>query len=307
MFKYQIHKLSKGGKGARAVMLEDILTSDVFGLMAYLPYEFMLKPFLNQLKLKNNKSLFSVPSTGPIEINFWKSYNWPKILPKLNRESIEPDVVIEWDDIVLIVEAKFISPTDTEELLREYLVGSVEAGSNRQFYLLIIDKHISAPSVSFNATYEKASVSKYIENRIHNLQISHLFSPEKIQSSVLWTNWQSVYSLIDRFLQQDAGGKWEDLIQHYENILKDLLHILKRKGLIPFEPLSIKDLIQLHINVDLLGEIGLKLRSSFSNLSDITIDLNCLKDIGLKLNNPIPFLSELQIDNASLNNYLKSY
>jgi len=77
--------------------------------------------------------------------------------------------------------------------------------------------------------------------------------------------------------------------------------------LIPFEPLSIKDLIQLHINVDLLGEIGLKLRSSFSNLSDITIDLNCLKDIGLKLNNPIPFLSELQIDNASLNNYLKSY
>lgn len=65
MFKYQIHKLSKGGKEARAVMLEDILTSDVFGIMAYFPYELILMPFLDQLRLKNLKSQFLVPVTMP--------------------------------------------------------------------------------------------------------------------------------------------------------------------------------------------------------------------------------------------------
>ena len=69
MFKYQIHKLSKGGKEARSVMLEDILTSDVFGLKTYFPYEFMLKPFLDQLRLKNIKSLFSVPATSPNDLD----------------------------------------------------------------------------------------------------------------------------------------------------------------------------------------------------------------------------------------------
>ena len=45
MLKYQIHKLSKGGKEARSVLLEDILTSDVFGLMSYFPYDSSIKGF----------------------------------------------------------------------------------------------------------------------------------------------------------------------------------------------------------------------------------------------------------------------
>ncbi len=330
MFKYQIHKLSKGGKEARAVMLEDILTSDVFGLMAYFPYELILMPFLEQLRLKNLKSHFLVPVTGPSEVSFWKSYSWPDGLPYLKRESIEPDIVFEWDDILLIVEAKFISPTDPEELLREYLVGVTEAGSNKQFYLLLIDKHLSAPSVSFGDSYNKKSVSKYIESRIRDLQISHVFSTDKIHSSVLWTNWQSVYLLIDRLLQQDADEKWENMIQQFKNILKDLLLILERKGLIPFEPLILEDFKQWQIDLHLLGELGLKLRSSFSDLSDITIDLNCLGEIGLmlrssfsdlsdisidldclgniglKLNDPVPFFSGLQLDIADLNNFFYS-
>ena len=43
MFKYQIHKLSKSGRDARAVLLEDILTSELFGLMYYFPYDILLK------------------------------------------------------------------------------------------------------------------------------------------------------------------------------------------------------------------------------------------------------------------------
>ena len=101
MLKYQIHKLSKGTKEARVVLLEDILTSDVFGLMAYLPYTLLFKTFLEQIELANPESNFSAPDSEPIDIHFWKSYNWPEILPNLDRESIEPDVVIEWNDTLV--------------------------------------------------------------------------------------------------------------------------------------------------------------------------------------------------------------
>lgn len=306
MFKYQIHKLSKGGKEARAVMLEDILTSDVFGIMAYFPYELILMPFLDQLRLKNLKSQFSVPVTGPSEVNFWKSYSWPEELPYLNRESIEPDVVLEWDDILLIVEAKFISQTDPEELLRQYLVGANEVGSGKRFYLLLIDRNLSAPTVSISDSSDKISVSRYIESRIRNMKISHLYPTEKIHSSVLWANWQSFYVLVEKLLQQSADKKWQNLIQQYENILKDLLLILDRKGLIPFEPLHLHDFNKWQIDLNSLDEIGLMLRSSFSDLSDISIDLDCLGNIGLKLNDPVPFLSGLQLDIADLNNFFNS-
>ena len=118
MFKYQIHKLTKGEKEARAVLLEDILTSDVFGLMDYFPYDLLLLPFLERVKIKNPKSHFSAPAVEPVQVHFWKSFSWPTSLPKLDRGFIEPDVFIEWNDMLLMVEAKFISPTDPEELVQ---------------------------------------------------------------------------------------------------------------------------------------------------------------------------------------------
>jgi hypothetical protein len=129
MLKYQIHKLSKGEKEARALLLEDILTSDVFGIMYYLPYDLLMSPFLEQVFHKNPNSAFSIPASEPTHIHFWKSMTWPDSLPDLGRGSIEPDVLIEWPDTLLMVEAKFISPTDPEELIREFLLGINEAGS----------------------------------------------------------------------------------------------------------------------------------------------------------------------------------
>ena len=117
MLKYQIHKLSKGGKEARSVLLEDILTSDVFGLMYYFPYDSLLRPFLERVLARNPDSNFSVPSAKP-KLLFWESINLPEIPQRLGRKAIEPDVIIEWDDTLLFVESKFVSPTDPEELLR---------------------------------------------------------------------------------------------------------------------------------------------------------------------------------------------
>jgi hypothetical protein len=300
MFKYQLHKLSKGGKEARAVLLEDILTSDVFGLMAYFPYRLFLRPFLEQAVLKNSRSNFSVPVVEPDKVHFWKSYGWHQSLPKLGRDSTEPDVIIEWSDVLLIVEAKFISPTDPEELLREYLVGATEAGPDQQLFLLLIDKNLSPPSVAHPEFATKMAIREYIETRIKELKLAEKFPPELVSSSFLWINWQSFYVLVERLMQKNALEKMGELGPVGETILRDLLLILERKDLVPFKALSLSDFSECDLDISSLAQVGLLMQSRFSDLSDININVDALGKIGLMLSDPIPFLSGCQISADAL-------
>lgn len=300
MLKYQIHKLSKGEKEARAVLLEDILTSDVFGLMEYFPYDLLLQPFLQQVMLRNPESHFLVPAVEPTHIHFWKSMIWPDSLPNLDRDSIEPDVLIEWHNVLFMVEAKFISPTDPEELLREYLLGLAEAGSERLFLLLLIDKNLSPPAIPYEGVSIKISIPEYIERKIKELNLAKPISHEQIYSSLLWINWQSFYALVERVIQNNVVDEMGDIGEAYKRILGDLLLILERKGLIPFQVLKLGDFGKYTLDVNSLGEVGLTMRSSFSNLSNISIDLDTLGNIGLILSDPVPLLSGLQVDLNSL-------
>jgi hypothetical protein len=272
MFKYQIHKLSKYGKKAQAVYVEDILTSDVFGLMSYFPYECLLKPFLENLEQKNPQSGFQVPATAPLNIQFWKSFIWPEGLPDLNRESIEPDVVIEWENVLLIVEAKFRSATNPKELLREYLVGQSEVKSGQKAFLLLIDKNLSRPDVWKNSESAKVTITEYIRTKINELQLSDKFSPEHVATSILWTNWQSFYALLEDFEQQISGDQSGNLDVVGKRIIQDLLAILERKELLPFENLSL------------------------SEFNQYEIDINSLDGIGRIINDPIPFIEQCHLD-----------
>jgi hypothetical protein len=280
MLKYQIHKLSKGTKEARAVLLEDILTSDVFGLMTYLPYTLLFKTFLDQIELGNPESNFSAPTSEPIKIHFWKSYIWPESLPNLDRESIEPDVVIEWNDTLLIVEAKFISATDPEELLREYLIGHFEAKTDKQAFLLLIDKNLSPPCVNFNSKPTRLSIVEYIQERIADLHLSESYPPGKVRSSILWSNWQNFYVLVEILKNEILSGVNGHFGSTAGKILEDLLAILKRKGLEPFE------------NFDL------------AEFNKHKVNLNSLGQIGRMMNDPIPFLSQFNLNNKILSDLL---
>lgn len=298
MLKYQIHKLSKGEKETRAVLLEDILTSDVFGIMSYFPYDLLLQPFLELVKLKNPKSHFSVPAVEPVQVHFWKSFSWPESLPNIGRDSIEPDVLIEWNDVLLVIEAKFISPTDPEELLREYLIGATEARTEQKFFLLLVDKNLSLPNVAYSG--DKITIWEYIGRRIQDLNISEKYSPEKVHSSFLWINWQSFYELVERLLHNNMLNEMADNGWMGIKILGDLLLILERKGLTPFEILSLGDFAKCQISLDSLGQIGLMINSSFSEFSDISIDIDTLGNTGLILSDPIKYLSKFDLDQNSI-------
>jgi hypothetical protein len=307
MLKYQIHKLSKGGKEARAVLLEDILTSDVFGLLAYFPYDLLLKPFLEKVSLKNPRSQFSVPDSEPVDFHFWKSFHWPESLPHLDRESIEPDVVIEWPDLILIVEAKFVSATDSEELLREYLVGANQASPDHRFFLLLIDKNLSPPGVSYQQEAMKVEISKYIERRILDLDCADSFPTSDVASTFLWTNWQSFYELVDDLLLNEVARESAAISKTDKNILMDLQQVLERKGLVPFESLPLEDFEKYEVSLDRLGQIGQMIQDAYAELSDIQIDIKSLDKIGLKIYDPLAFLSKFRLQDDLLAMYLAKY
>jgi len=260
--------------------LEDILTSDVFGLMSYLPYELLFRPFLEQIKIGNPESDFSVPNSEPLGMHFWKSFIWPENLPKLNRESIEPDVVVEWPDTLLVIEAKFISATDPEELLREYLIGHFEAAGDKKMFLLLIDRNLSQPRVNHNSMPRKDSVSKYIQNRIKELDVSENFPSEKVSSSILWGNWQNFYVLVEILKNEILSGVNGSFGSTAGKILEDLLAILERKGLEPFKNFDLAEFNRHKVNLNYLGQIG------------------------RMMNDPIPFLSQFNLNNSILSDLI---
>jgi hypothetical protein len=279
MFKYQLHKLSGGRKEARAVLLEDILTSDVFGLMAYLPYAYMLKPFLSRVVPMNLGSTFQVPSNAPTRFEFWPGYSWPAELPRLNRDFIEPDAVIEWNNSLVFVEAKFVSATDPEELLREYLIAHHAAGEKKCVGLLVIDRNLSQPEVFLPENRSKVSIKSYLRRRMRDLGLSGGKSYETVDTSILWCNWQSFYKLAAEKLSDISASEHETGKTLITNLLRDILQVMERKGLMPFEPLDIGVFETWAIDVDRLGYLGRMINRSLIDFSDMHIDVRSLEAI----------------------------
>ncbi|MGV8080974.1 MAG: hypothetical protein AB2L22_13070 [Syntrophales bacterium] len=297
MLKYQIHKLSKGGKEGRSVLLEDILTSDVFGTMFYFPYEYLLKPFLQYVIIKNPNSNFSVPAEEPVRIGFWDGIPWPKPpFPKVKRQSIEPDVVLEWDNLLLFIEAKFYSSTDPEELLREYLVGANHASSNKRFFLLLIDKNISPPNVFSKEDAAMVSIPHYIEKRVKQLDLPDELAID-ISKNVLWANWQTFYLVAEDYLEKAMNGENPDLSLIRNRFMYDLLSVLDRKGIVPYRKLDMKFFESLLVNAQFLDQIGVRIKRQFTDLSMLSVVPSVLdKMINLqRVNDPVPFLYSINL------------
>ena len=79
---------------------EDTLTACVFGRLQYLPEE-ILKNVIATAVNSNNSAQCDANSLGALqEVFFWPSYTHP------SQIRVEPDVVFEFEHLILIVEAK---------------------------------------------------------------------------------------------------------------------------------------------------------------------------------------------------------
>lgn len=105
MLHAKLHGKLRYDAEGKVKLQEDSLTSTVFERLAYLPdrqfVAILFDPSLWPLHPLSRRPA----SLG--SITFWPLWPWPKATtPTVTRRSIEPDLVIEFDDRILIVEAK---------------------------------------------------------------------------------------------------------------------------------------------------------------------------------------------------------
>jgi hypothetical protein len=219
-------KISQTGQNLSERM-EDLLTSDIFGCMRYLPTQNALIPFL-QTACSLHDNILIIP--GKVLRVHWSFWPWLKLA---GRIPCEPDVILgletEENHVHLIlIEAKYYSGLSSEEdereepndqLARELdnldVVSVATLGWNPQLdiasrRLLFITQHMGIPRDLL-----ARSLAEYSRKRNRD-------------GDIFWTSWRFLPSILEKSLEYETiSGKIA--------VLKDMLSLLDRKGLVMFQ------------------------------------------------------------------------
>ena len=235
-------KISQTGQNLSERM-EDLLTSDIFGCMRYLPAQNALIPFI-QTACSLHGNIITIPDKVPrVHWSFWP---WLKLA---GRIPCEPDVIVgletEENHVHLIlIEAKYYSGLSSEEderaepndqLARELdnldVVSVATVGWNPQLHiasrrLLFITQHMGMPR-----GLVAHSLAEYQRKRNR-------------QGDIYWTSWRFLLPILEKNLKQENSP---------QNIavMEDMLELLLRKGLGVFrgvDPITMRfDIPQFYI------------------------------------------------------------
>jgi len=181
----------KGKLSLRQTNMEDMLTSNVFGIMKYLSPSELLLPFLaHAVNFEGRHLLNGLDEATEVEYEFW---------PMLNEDGCnrcEPDVVLRIDEpndrkIILLIEAKYLSGKSSEaddgadentkpndQLAREWdNLKLVAESEGREPILLYLTAGLSYPSEDINASQEELKTNG------------------KTPGNVCWLTWRYLYSV----------------------------------------------------------------------------------------------------------------
>jgi hypothetical protein len=202
--------------------LEDLLTSNVFGSIKYIPYEDGLLPLLYSCINDNGDA--PIHALQPISLVDYEFWPW---LQEANCEGCEPDVLItiqfiNGQKMLILVEAKYLSDKSSEaneaeapkdQLAREWdNLTSLAHRKKATQILLYVTADIGYPKKSI-----KDSCQEYMQKRKKDMR-------------VFWISWRKLPNLF--------ANKRED-------ILSDLVEVLKRQGLTFFQGIPKLDLIDI--------------------------------------------------------------
>jgi hypothetical protein len=196
--------------------LEDLLTSNVFGAIKYVPYREGLIALVSEAERRDG----SRPLQGLSDISNVKYEFWP-FLEEKNCNPCEPDVLISITQsngkkILILVEAKFksgksseadLSDKPSDQLSKEWdNLKRLAIKNNSDPYLLYITANIGFPEKEI-----KESISEYLKKRESTINI-------------LWLSWRKIPTIFHNSQNE---------------IIKDLVKLLRRQGLIFFEGFKI--------------------------------------------------------------------
>jgi hypothetical protein len=219
-------KISETGTNLSERM-EDLLTSDTFGCMRYLPAARVLLPFLNKAYSFNGITFVIPDRIVKVHYSFWP---W---LEFRDRIPCEPDVVVGLETAhdcvhLVLVESKYYSGLSSEEdkcaepndqLARELdnldIVSSADLGWAPRLdiasrTLLFVTQHMGMPH-----ELVAQSLSEYRCKR-------------KKDGDIFWASWRFLPSILEESLGKESTPE-------YRAVLEDMLRLFLRKGLIMFE------------------------------------------------------------------------
>jgi len=126
---------------------EDVMTAAVFGTAFYLPFDQLLGPILQAARSLNNGDEFPVDAIGKCH-NYYSTL-WPSlkkiqeynssIIDIIDSPGSEPDAFCEFENDLLIIEAKKPDAGFGEPQLRKYLE-ALSGNKNKTVWLLAVGK-----------------------------------------------------------------------------------------------------------------------------------------------------------------------
>ncbi|MFQ5802324.1 MAG: hypothetical protein ACE5JQ_05430 [Candidatus Methylomirabilales bacterium] len=195
--------------------MEDILTSNVFGVLKYLPPGSAMVPFLSKVKSpEGEQPLVDLPTDVKAEYEFWP---W---LEELDCNGCEPDVLIritcpDGKKILALIEAKYHSSKSSDEgeeerlsdqLAREWdNLKRLAVRESAEPVLIYLTPDVGCPVADIRASQEE------------------LVNKRGEQARICWLSWRHLASLI-------ADSSHE--------MLRDLVTVLRRLNLTLFEGFS---------------------------------------------------------------------
>lgn len=219
----EIHgKISEAGINLSERM-EDLLTSEIFGCMRYLPAEKALFPFLETARSFHGDVFIIPDKIVRVHYTFWPWLKSPSSIP------CEPDAVLGLETEshcvhLVLVEAKYYSglsseederPEPNDQLAREldnlYAVSSMNLGWRPELTvisrtLIFVTQHIGMPR-ELLAT----SLAEYRRKR-------------KRDGDIFWTSWRFLPNIFENNLKSESSPE-------YRAVLEDMHKVLLRKGL----------------------------------------------------------------------------
>ena len=225
----EIHgKISSSGSNVTD-RLEDLLTSDLFGPLRYLPFELGLRPILEgaiNLQTEKNLDMGAQDAGEEYKVDFW---------PRL--PTCEPDVLISTEDHIFLVEAKYLSgesghyqegqdiddgeselvAAGSDQLYREYEDLVSLPGSQTKRSLIYLTAHRTPPIDDIEAGAKALIRLEKGQDEI-----------ERYRSSVYWLSWFKVREIVSDLLRR-ADQPLQQVIY------QDILELLLRKGFRHYE------------------------------------------------------------------------
>lgn len=201
--------------------LEDKLTGDFFGALRYIPFNKAAKNILLNTNILREDFSYVLEVINALDIDYWDSsiQFWP-------YDSLgELDVLLEFEDIVIGIEVKLYSGLSSDDdvdnsdcdcvmesnhqLSRESRILKKKiAGTNKPALLIFI-----APEYTCYSICKEAYARNIIEDGV----------------ILGYLSWEEILVALAKIVYTEELNKYEELI------IKDLIVLLKRKGLERFK------------------------------------------------------------------------